>query len=587
MYLTEILENAESLSVFEKIAQIFWGDVFTWKDLFEFIGAVSGVAVIVFGPIRWIKNNILKISAPYNAYKEDIDAVLGEETRKRSEKYYIPTRGQDVDPCNEEEIRENNGKYNTEEMIPFLCKKAFPKDSFGKHYIILADAGMGKTTFLVNLYRYYVLKKRFWSKDRKNMRYIPLSSENCMEKIQEIENPGKTILLLDALDESRAAMEDCDAFMEKLLKETEGFYRIVITCRTHFFANEKKEPENTGLVRPGTGNKNLKFTKKYITPFNDDEINAYLTKRFRFQRKTQKKAKEIVNKVPTIMARPLILNWIDCLVETDKELKYTYEIYKTIISRWVEREPEVLTKGKLLVLSQRIANWMMDHTTIYIPGNVVERMASEDGINLFPIVAKSRSLLNRNSNGEYKFAHRSFLEYFLAEYVYYSGGDTENEAYLHSMSGFRRFFIERLERGSVATEESDVKIVFAQHPRLKRLVNDEIKTVIHYTYCKSTDNKSGRMLPKVTVIYVLQDEKNSSKVRLWKDEYIRYPHGVKQNFASDEIGLWVRKKQMYLHSFPTQYYFEITGIDTLETQYVYTSQLIMTLLECTDARLTH
>jgi len=147
--------------------------------------------------------------------------------------------------------------------------------------------------------------------------------------------------------------------------------------------------------------------------------------------------------VPTIMARPLILNWIDCLVETDKELKYTYEIYKTIIARWIEREPEVLTKGKLLDLSQRIAKWMMDHTTTYIPGNVIDGMASEDGIDLLPIVAKSRSLLNRNSNGEYKFAHRSFLEYFLSEYVFDTGLLPIGEKYLHSMSGFRRFLVER------------------------------------------------------------------------------------------------------------------------------------------------
>lgn len=427
MILSEIIHGTETLSVFDKIAQLFWSDMFTWKDFFEFALAASGFVALFFGPLRWIKNSLLKISAPYKAYKEDIDAVLGKKSRERIEKYYIPTRGQDVDPCNEEEIRENNGKYNTEKLIPFLCKKAFGEDSFGKHYLILADSGMGKTTFLVNLYRSYVLKKRFWSKNRKNMRYIPLSSKTCMEQIASIDNRGNTILLLDALDESEAAMADCDAFLDELLKQTESFYRIVITCRTHFFLDAKHEPENTGLIRVGIGDKNLKFTKKYITPFSDDEVNKYLRKRFRFQFKMQRKAKKIVDKVPSIMARPLILNWIDYLVETDKKYEYTYEIYETIIDRWIKREPEEHTKGKLYELSICITKWMLEHATTHIPATVVEKMANEEGINLMPIVAQSRSLLNRNSGGEYKFAHRSFLEYFLSEQVYHRGLSLEKK----------------------------------------------------------------------------------------------------------------------------------------------------------------
>ena len=522
MYLTELLESVETLSVFEKFAQIFWGDVFTWKDLFEFIGAVSGVAVIVFGPIRWLKNCLLKISAPYRAYKDDIDAVLGKKSRERIEKYYIPTRGQDVDPCNEEEIRENNGKYNTEKLIPFLCKKAFGEDSFGKHYLILADSGMGKTTFLVNLYRYYVLKKRFWSKNRKNMRYIPLSSKTCMKQIATIDNQGNTILLLDALDESEAAMTDCDAFLDELLKQTEGFYRIVITCRTHFFLDAKHEPDNTGLVRPGIGDKNLKFTKKYITPFNDDEVNEYLRKRFRFRFIIQSKAKKIVNKVPSIMARPLILNWIDLLVETDTKFEYTYEIYETIINRWIKREPEEHTKGKLLELSKCITRWMLEHATTHIPATVVEKMANEEGIDLMPIVAQSRSLLNRNSAGEYKYAHRSFLEYFLSEQVFESGLSTDKEEYLHSMSGFRRFFVERLEEDTVVAMDMANKL-FDEERRLRKsvfLISEKTLEEAHRFYSVYVYPANGTTGFTTKVVYLRTYDLDKELVSVFMVDYV-------------------------------------------------------------------
>ena len=575
MHITELLEGVETLSVFEKIAQIFWGDVFTWKDLFEFIGAVSGAAVLVFGPIRWVINNLMKISAPYKAYKEDIDAVLGKVTRKRSEKYYIPTRGQDVDPCNEEEIRENNGKYTTEKLIPFLCKKAFAEDSFGKHYIILADSGMGKTTFLVNLYRYYVLKKQFWSRNRKNMRYIPLSSEHCMEEIREIENPSKTILLLDALDESKAAMQDCNAFINMLLTETEAFYRIVITCRTHFFVDEKNEPKYTGLIRAGTGDKNQKFTKKYISPFSDAEVNAYLKKRFKLKSKTQKKAKEIIEMVPSIMARPLILNWIDYLVETNKKLGCTYEIYEAIIARWIEREPEDLTKGKLLVLSQRIAKWMMDHTTTYIPGNVVEKMAAEEGINLLPIVAKSRSLLNRNSNGLYKFAHRSFLEYFLSEQVYFRGIPIEKEAYLSKMSGFGQFLVERLV-GSNYSQSISIDLVLASKVTGREMLSIPIglgtankKSVYHYSFRYFSENQTENKLG-VEIICVTEAQTKDS-VKLLKSEYIAFQSDNPRTYPV----LWRLRRKPVAYTVSTDFYSNLTGGNHSTGNYVYTTPLLM------------
>ena len=436
MNLVNVLASTNNLSLSE------WLKLIPWGELSGFLATIASIYAFTL----FVAKNMKKLLNPYKAYIEDIDAVLGEESRKLIEKYYIPTRGQDVDPCNEEEIRENNGQYNTKYLIQFLCDEAFSDKSFGKHYLILADSGMGKTTFLVNLYRHYVLKTSFWSKDKKCMRYIPLSSDNCLDQIRSIDNAGETILLLDALDENRDAINDSSTFVKELLKNTNEFHKIVITCRTHFFSDKESEPDNTGLIQAGTGNKNVRFTKKYITPFSDDEVKKYLKKRFRFQFGVQRKAKEIVYTVPDVMARPLILNWIDCLVESDKKLVYRYEIYETIIMRWVKREPEVYTKGKLLELSCRIAQWMMIHSTTHIPASEVERMACMEDIELLPIIAKSRSLLNRNSNGEYKFAHRSFLEFFLATMVYLTAKLPKNDNFLHRMSGFRIFFDEYLQR---------------------------------------------------------------------------------------------------------------------------------------------
>lgn len=502
MYLVKTVAEINTLSLGEWLQLIPFGDL---SDLLTVIFSICTV-------VGLLVNNIKKLLSPYRAYVEDIDAVLGRETRKIIEKSFIPTRGQDVDPCNEEEIRENNGKYNTEYLIPFLCKKAFSESSFGKHYIILADSGMGKTTFLVNLYRYYVLKKVSLTK-KKYIRYVPLSLDSCLEQIKEIKNKEKTILLLDALDENEDAMNNCDAFMNTLLMCTETFYKIVITCRTQFFMHEKNEPNSIGMIRAGVGDKNVKFVKKYITPFSDDEVKSYLRKRFRFQFIMQRKAKEIVDKVPDVMARPMILNWIDCLVGTKDEepLVFMYEIYQRIIDKWIEREPHNLTKGKLLELSERIAIYMMTHATTRIPALLVEKMASEEGISLLPIVAKSRSLLNRNSNGEYKFAHRSFLEYFLSQYIFETGMIPANEKYLHSMSGFRRFFVERF-------EQKEDNIVFPSFDALMRvdreiasnLIHRDSRAIRHYSISNRKRGSINERIMTVRLLYSAIDPKLKS-----------------------------------------------------------------------------
>lgn len=444
--LTELFLSNNAPSVIEKINLIPWGEIFDEKDFFwiavSLLGSLLGLGSSLFAIFLFIKKNVMKVFSPYKEYINVIDRTMGRSVRKNVEHYYVPTRGQDEDPCFEDEIYENNGKYLSIPLIPFLRDKAFAPDSFGKHYMILADSGMGKTTFLIRLYREYVLKPSFPPRDKLKIVYISLSHKKCMDYIQEINQPEKTILLLDALDENADAICDAKMYLKQLLAVTEKFNKVVITCRTQFFPSKESEPESTELVTVGVGNKSSEFIKKYITPFNEEEVEQYLRKRFRFKPNMRKEATKIVRKVPEIMARPLILNWIDCLVDDKGYYEYTFQIYRTIISKWIEREPSYLTNGKLHRFSVRLAKYMLANETTAVPSVVVEKMAQEDDIAIQPIVAQSRSLLNRNSDDEYKFAHRSFLEYFLASSVYYAAKIPNNESFLHSMSGFRVFFDE-------------------------------------------------------------------------------------------------------------------------------------------------
>lgn len=422
-------------------------------ELYLTIGSLIAMVIAVFA---WCRRTWRKITFPYKMYKETLNNYSKEYCDTLS-KYFISTRAQEIDPCNQEEIRNNNGKFNSFPLIPFFKKEAFKKSSTGRFYLVLADSGMGKTTFLLQLYKKcipYVLAHKY-----EKIVLVPLADADCINKIQQIDNGEQTILLLDGLDENNEAIEDCDYFFSKLVAAAAHFNKVVITCRTQFYASAQDEPFRTGVIHVGRGNKGCEIVKKYISPFNDEEVRQYLRKRFSLRRKIQKKALEIVNVVPNLMVRPIVLNWIEFLCDEGREYHYSFQIYETIIQKWIEREDLGDGSNKLYELSADVANYMYSTESTTIPAERVDKIALKKRINLKPIIAKSRSLLNRNSDGVYKFAHRSFLEYFIVDNIFKNMKLPENTNFLWSLSGARLFLFERLI--SVAKEIDEDQIDLA------------------------------------------------------------------------------------------------------------------------------
>lgn len=112
---------------FSWILDIISNILSTINSTIGIIVAISGVITIILK--RWNDRNLL-------------ENYLNKQT-KHSMKYYVPARGFNIDPCDQENIDNEPGF----ELIPFFLK-AF-KDSESQYFIILADSGMGKTSFLL------------------------------------------------------------------------------------------------------------------------------------------------------------------------------------------------------------------------------------------------------------------------------------------------------------------------------------------------------------------------------------------------------------------------------------------------------
>lgn len=356
---------------------------------------------------------------------------------EKATRYYVPTQYQNVSPSEDEEPGRRYIAAAKNELIPLFLKKAFlqGKDN-NKYYLILADTGMGKTTFLINLYISYKNQWNLFGKPRPDIQLIPLGSPNALAAIQKIANPQNTILLLDAFDEDVKALHHYKARMEEILAVVKDFYEVVITCRTQFFPSQKEEPYETGHLTFGESGE-YKFQKLYVSVFQDKDIERYIHQRFPFyQRTKRKKACEIAKKSPNLVMRPMLLSHIEDLLDGQKEYEFAFEIYEQMIEKWVEREAKKAGivekfgsvekyKEILKAFSQRLAVDMYENKAKrngYFVGKeegygkqIAEIVENSNTPKMDEMDRRSRSMLNRNAEGKYKFAHKSIMEYFLVK----------------------------------------------------------------------------------------------------------------------------------------------------------------------------
>lgn len=299
-------------------------------------------------------------------------------------------------------------------LIERFIKFEFDIKGGKKYYLCLADCGMGKTTFLINLY-YRILKQ-----GKYQCQFISLQDPSCLEQIGRIAEKGKTILLLDALDENDNALTNYNDFIEKLEQETQQFYRVVITSRTNFFESESKEHLSEQKRTNGTSSKWSGLRKFYITPFTDEDIQHFLRLRYRFKRKKRIQSWKIISQNKNLSVRPLLLRFMDELLADEQTFEYDFQLYECLFHKWIDREKKSLrdSNGEELYdecqqMAKSIYYQWMKSGKIGIYLNELTENAFVPSIESMQL--KGHAMLNRTSDGLYKFSHKSYWEYMLAK----------------------------------------------------------------------------------------------------------------------------------------------------------------------------
>jgi len=355
----------------------------------------------------WDRRTLLELSG--EAYSAD-DA-------RRYTRYYIQPDCQSVDPSGLEDFRRI---VATRVPLFSAMDRILRSPGTERFLIILADSGMGKTAFLLN---YYARHRRRWRWRRRGieLKLVPLNQPDAGETIAAVPDADrkKTVLFLDALDEDQKAIADHRQRISELIELSRKFRSVVITCRSQFFPKDEEIPTDTGVITtlPKQGPGQYFLQKLYLSPFTDEQVDMYLRRRYRWGRRREE-AREVVRRIPDLVARPLLLTYVEDLT-ADKGIEFAFQMYETVVQKWCERESAFVAPDKLREFSECLAVEMFlargERQMERIPEADLQPLAVSYNIDLDSWKLRGRSLLNRDAAGHYKFSHRSILEYLFVK----------------------------------------------------------------------------------------------------------------------------------------------------------------------------
>ena len=167
-------------------------------------------------------------------------------------------------------------------------------------------------------------------------------------------------------------------------------------------------------------------------------------------------AYRIIKLCPNLMVRPMLLSYIDVLVsktghkdfdeiESAGVLKSS-DIYELLINRWIIREANRLSFERratfienIYKFSENLAVELFLHQRnygLYIKEKEIYNFAKRHNVDLSELELKGKSLLNRDSSGNYKFAHKSILEFFLAKHAVNDEKFSRDVFYASNLQGY-------------------------------------------------------------------------------------------------------------------------------------------------------
>ncbi|KAK3805037.1 MAG: hypothetical protein J3Q66DRAFT_393564 [Benniella sp.] len=334
-----------------------------------------------------------------------------------------------------------------------------------KVFLLLGDPGAGKSTFS------RALNRNLWNAYKKdgeiplhiNLPAIDKPEHDMIAKqlrklelsepqIRELKVHRKFILICDGYDESQ---QTHNLYTSNRLNEPgEWSAKMIISCRTEYLGTDYRD-----RFQPGDRNhqsKSAQFQEAVMTPFSETQIDGYIDEYVSihqplWEAKDYKQALDLIPSLKELVKNPFLMSLslevMPRMMDPGEHLSATHVtkvgLYDHFIEHWLERGKKRLGEKKLSPQSRAAFESLIDEGFTRNGIDFLKRIAvaiykEQDGQ---PIVEYSRYKderswkaeffsrddemqllreacpLTRNGN-QYRFIHRSLLEYGLALAVF-------------------------------------------------------------------------------------------------------------------------------------------------------------------------
>jgi hypothetical protein len=378
-------------------------------------------------------------------------------------RYYVElgARKPQFDATRSKVIREDSFRPIDEYIDSWL------QSSDQNHISTLGDYGTGKTWFCI---RYAAKQAKRYLADpehhripilislkefTKTLKIEPLITDALVNAyglqlgggfstFQHLNQYGKLLVIFDGFDEMESRVDQMVTTrnFEELAKAVVpgGNSKVILTCRTPYFQSNLQEV--TVLMGEGEDRIDLRsrpnFEIMYLEPFDDEQVKEALRKRVPDSWQYYYQEIQATYDLPNLSKRPVM---IEMIVDTLPDVKDLPEInsavlYRKYTERWIKKniqeERTFLDAESKQIFMEELA-WEMYRSGISsihftdIPAKVQHHfgLSSKTTVDYYEHDIRAQSYLVRDHQGNYSFAHKSFLEFFVASRILRSIGEND------------------------------------------------------------------------------------------------------------------------------------------------------------------
>jgi len=370
-------------------------------------------------------------------FKEYIDGALQSFDASNLARWYVPPKGSEVEDY-ELLSAESASQQIHQPLESYVDQVLFASPN--KRLAVLGNFGAGKTCLCLS-YRNTLLRRIKEDPSARLPIFINLRDfrsgidihELITSELQklpgvrlnlglcrELQRLGRFIFILDGLDEmatkvDRAVVSENLREIDRLSNEGDNLY--LLTCRTHFFQERIAEEflqdyEVIYLVEWGIAELELYLEKRF-----GQHAHAYLDRILR------------TPNLQELSRTPLLADMIAkslSKIEGGEEPINSAQLYKAYTNEWVGQQSR--RRGAVMSLTQRqrfvkaLAAKLYTEDRAHLHFSELYEVAREFSgygdatrLDYFDTDARTCTFITKDSNGNYGFRHRSFLEFFVAE----------------------------------------------------------------------------------------------------------------------------------------------------------------------------